>query len=398
MRVPRPLRRPLVACIALVALLGAISALFLRETPPRYTIAEIMPLPNFKDVCPSDINNRGQVVGTIKVEGRRGQLNAFIWDATRGMTDLGVTVGKNVLGSAQINDEGQIAIPSVIPNPAVELWNGNRILLRSPTGELTDLGGRNSSERILLNNSGEMVFVREEQNVPEIVFRDCMGECLTIEEGEFSPSILLEDLNDRGHLLFGKTRAEGGWEAHVWDRRHGARAVEAPVEGDRWFSGRRLNDGGQIVGMVVQATGRSSPFEFYPYILSDGKLIELGTLGGMETKPNEINNLGQVIGDSGTSGARLLRFVRGLIPHKNKRLHAAWKDIEERCFERALHESRQGAPFLWEEGRMWKIDDLIPDDSGWLLSDAIAINDRGQIVGSGVHNGRSAAFLLTPEP
>jgi hypothetical protein len=39
---------------------------------------------------------------------------------------------------------------------------------------------------------------------------------------------------------------------------------------------------------------------------------------------------------------------------------------------------------------------LIPADSGWKLVDALAINNRGQIVGTGVHNGKQAAFLLTP--
>jgi hypothetical protein len=34
--------------------------------------------------------------------------------------------------------------------------------------------------------------------------------------------------------------------------------------------------------------------------------------------------------------------------------------------------------------------------SGWVLQSARAINAAGQIVGFGVHEGRTAAFLLTP--
>ena len=39
--------------------------------------------------------------------------------------------------------------------------------------------------------------------------------------------------------------------------------------------------------------------------------------------------------------------------------------------------------------------DIIPN-SGWTLQDAQAINDAGQITGSGLINGHSHAFLLNP--
>jgi probable HAF family extracellular repeat protein len=39
---------------------------------------------------------------------------------------------------------------------------------------------------------------------------------------------------------------------------------------------------------------------------------------------------------------------------------------------------------------------VLPADSGWVLSFAVDINDRGQIVGGGFHNGAFHAFLLSP--
>ena len=41
-------------------------------------------------------------------------------------------------------------------------------------------------------------------------------------------------------------------------------------------------------------------------------------------------------------------------------------------------------------------NNLIPSDSGWLLIDAMTINDAGQIVGIGRHDGGGNLFLLTP--
>jgi probable HAF family extracellular repeat protein len=45
---------------------------------------------------------------------------------------------------------------------------------------------------------------------------------------------------------------------------------------------------------------------------------------------------------------------------------------------------------------MADLNSLIPAGSGWVLTGANAINNRGQIVGSGVLNGQTQAFLLTP--
>jgi len=53
---------------------------------------------------------------------------------------------------------------------------------------------------------------------------------------------------------------------------------------------------------------------------------------------------------------------------------------------------------LWQNGTMTDLQTQIPADSGWLLQQADAINDRGQIGGIGLHNGQIHAFLLTPFP
>ncbi len=42
------------------------------------------------------------------------------------------------------------------------------------------------------------------------------------------------------------------------------------------------------------------------------------------------------------------------------------------------------------------LNQLVVNGSGWYLSDVAAINDAGQIVGTGYHNGQQRAFLLTP--
>jgi hypothetical protein len=54
------------------------------------------------------------------------------------------------------------------------------------------------------------------------------------------------------------------------------------------------------------------------------------------------------------------------------------------------------------DGMLVDLNDLIPVDSGWVLVEAKAINDRGQIVGQGHlksdEKKKMRAFLLTPAP
>ncbi len=58
---------------------------------------------------------------------------------------------------------------------------------------------------------------------------------------------------------------------------------------------------------------------------------------------------------------------------------------------------------IWERDSvqgvvMTDLNTRIDSNSGWILSEARAINDKGQIVGWGILNGEQRAFLLTPQP
>ena len=41
--------------------------------------------------------------------------------------------------------------------------------------------------------------------------------------------------------------------------------------------------------------------------------------------------------------------------------------------------------FLYTHGQMHNLNDMVPSNSGWQLELANAINDRGEIVGNGLH-------------
>jgi hypothetical protein len=47
---------------------------------------------------------------------------------------------------------------------------------------------------------------------------------------------------------------------------------------------------------------------------------------------------------------------------------------------------------------MVDLNERIAPQAGWVVQRATDINNAGQIVGSGLHNGRPRAFRLTPIP
>jgi hypothetical protein len=54
------------------------------------------------------------------------------------------------------------------------------------------------------------------------------------------------------------------------------------------------------------------------------------------------------------------------------------------------------AAFLYDGVQMIDLNTTLVNGSGWQLTKATAINDYNHIVGVGIHNGQSRAFLLTP--
>jgi hypothetical protein len=60
--------------------------------------------------------------------------------------------------------------------------------------------------------------------------------------------------------------------------------------------------------------------------------------------------------------------------------------------EASLHENA----VVWQ-GKGWvELNTLIPENSGWYLECAQGINDAGEIIGFGVINGSTHAYLARP--
>ena len=124
-----------------------------------------------------------------------------------------------------------------------------------------------------------------------------------------------------------------------------------------------VNDDGCVAGFSDTSVTSPSPhhaFSGCPDGEASYALIDLGTLSGPTSNAQGIN---------------INKVVVGLSDTPSVTSHA----------------------FIWDETNgIQDLNDLLPAGSGWELTFAYAINDRGQITGYGNVGGEVHAFLLTP--
>ena len=174
-----------------------------------------------------------------------------------------------------------------------------------------------------------------------------------------------------------------------------------------------INDSGQIVGyaevaptVAGNADDSSSSGDAHAFLWKDGVMKDLGTLGGNESFASAVNASGDVVGMARTADNRSHPFRwhndvmtdLGVPPG----MHAWALDINVSGqvvgFASVWDggESDQGRAILWQNGVITDLNTLLLPNSGWVLEVASAINDCGQIVGTGYFKNEMRGFLLTP--
>jgi probable HAF family extracellular repeat protein len=148
----------------------------------------------------------------------------------------------------------------------------------------------------------------------------------------------------------------------------------------------------------------------------NGVPIDLGNLGGsMTNTAAAINDLGQVVGGAdlasetpGFPGVQIHGFLwtsaAGMkdIGTVGTDFSSVPTDINNRGQVTGASCDDQGncRAFLWENGVMTDLNDLVPADSPLYLAFAYSMNEAGHIAGMAIvtSTGEAHAFLATPEP
>ena len=141
---------------------------------------------------------------------------------------------------------------------------------------------------------------------------------------------------------------------------------------------------------------------------------DLGTLGGDCGQGGAINDAGEVVGAADVAGGPCSQTVHAFLWKSNVMKDLGTVDGDPCSYADAINSSGQivGASFicdrsflravLWRDSQIIDLNTLVPSTSTLYLTQAYAINDRGEIAGLGVPAGCTddrkcgRAFLLIP--
>lgn len=346
--------------------------------PPRlkYVITDLGLLPGTNQSVPTEINNRGEIIGVSCDTSSSTGCRSFLWSpqpssrTVGAMADLQLRLPGHVSSEANdINDAGEVVGTSTEDRGTVPRFVGHAVRWRK--GQLEELAIPG------LSSSAESI--------------DRTGQIVGAGGG-------------------------GGW---IW--KEGALSFIKRSDGGS-FVPVKTNNSGQIAGIGFTTFGMRG------FLWQNGMTTDLGALSlNGSTAPNDINDAGVIVGQSDvefrTSAGATIKIAHAFLwngsIHDLGTLPVSPRTSPPPAVANGINDSNQvvgwaeadplasdgtaGHAVLWQGGTPIDLNETIPADSGWILLRATAINNAGQIVGFGFKLPLSGddperAFLLTPVP
>ena len=335
---------------AIVSLLALILFLPPFSTAQRYTVSDLV---QSDDSTGYALNKHAEVAGTLRIPGT-DVYHAFCVNSKGLIQDLGtlggtLSFGLGIANSGEIVGSSQLAGDST--SHAFRVKHGVMFDLGTLGGELSYANGISSSGEIAGTSTTADHFYRA-----FLFSRGNMMELGTLGGNEsFGEAI------NRFGAVTGVSYLAGNSALHAFLYQDGVMTdLGSLLGGSALFdvsAGHAINDKGQVVGETVV----SYDIGHHAFLFTGGKMIDLGTFGGSISIAHGINNDGFVVGEAS-------------LPND---------------------QDRHAFLYIPDKG-MTDLNSLIAAGSGWTLHVAQAINDKGEIVGFGLINGKSRAFLLKP--
>ena len=315
------------------------------------TITDLLPQGLALTVDGVGLNQSGQAAGSTTIQST-GLSDAFSYQ--NGATTLigpgPVTVNgytnTGMSSASAINDSGLIVGVVLDVSTSLETaaeWT-NGVLTLLPGLEKTPY----YDEALAVNNSGQIVGVSASHAV---LWQN--GVAQQLDSGGVGG--IAYAINDGGQIV-GVTYTSTGSLATLWQ--NGTATYVAPNGSSAYGIGKS----GEVVGSGLFGTTTQHAFSY-----QNGTLTELPDLNvAGNSQANAVNASGWVAGESMPANAYIVDGYP--LPE-----HAV----------------------VWVNGKVIDLNSLLPANSGWVLNDAMAINDQGQIAGMGTYNGQSESFILT---
>lgn len=296
---------------------------------------------------PAALNRAGMIVGTRTAPGRDGAMSrAFLH--TNGFHELGPA--NTPAFASDLNEQGDIVG-----------WSRS-----------TSAGGR-STDRAVLWQKGRQFEL------------GTLGGAASRAFG----------INDRMEVTGAAQTADGAFHAFLWRQ---SKLEDLGTLGGRNSYGHALNSAFDVAGVAETAQQLRHAF-----LHTGGKMRDLGTLGGLLSQANALNEASDVVG-----------FAQNVAGHSRAFLYTKGKMADlgtlggTGSFANAINNhlhvvggaqlaTGEQRAFLWQEGKMRDLNQLLPPNSGWLLLEAMDLNEAGRILClARTKNGQLRAVLLSP--
>jgi len=409
----------------------------------RYKLIDLGTIggPNSSEFASPIINSRGEITGgadTAEADPNAPNCynpDCFVTHTYRSgngvLVDLGTLAGGFGSEGNGINDKGQIAGQSLngqidpllgVPEGIAALWQAD--------GQIVDLGtlGGNESLAATINNRGQIVGGAA-NSVPDI-FPGPLGFWGTRTRAFLWEKGVMTDLGDLGgpdaFAIFVSERGDIAGVSYT-------SAIPDPTQTDcgqnippqdpfLWESGKMidlgslggicgfvngLNNSGQVIGQS-DLVGDLTAHPFLWDLKTTPHLQDLGTLGGSFGFATALNDVGEVAGGANTQDDQELHaffWRKGVMTDLGtigddtcSVVHSmnARGEVSGTSGDCAGEFERHG--FLWQPGgSMIDLNDFVPPGSELTVTDGETINDGGEIAGTGMlPNGDFHAIVLIP--
>lgn len=311
------------------------------------------------------------------------------------ITDLGTLGGTDSFGHG-INEKGEVVGWS-LKTGSDPLGVTHPFLYRN--GEMIDIGtlvgGPDSSftaYALGINNAGQITGSSNSSSVrfQAYVYRN--GELTAIGAPVYSQATAI---SNAGHIVGTSDFTAGNSNRRAFMYRNGS-MVDLGTLGGPTSVAYGVND----LGVVAGASDFDASGSTHGFVYRNGKMTDLGVSGGSFSSASGINNAGQVVG----YGSHALLYSDG----KETDLHAlvggdsssnsvAYAINNSGHIVGVVYDSGSWSAFLYHDGNTIHLE-AIPavKAAGWSYLNPVAINDYGQIAGTGSINGHNHAFLLSP--
>jgi probable HAF family extracellular repeat protein len=258
----------------------------------------------------SDINDDGVVVGSMALPS--GDIHAFRWTPSRGMEDLG-TLGGHFMYATAINAWGEVVgiATTATSGGAFHAFRWTTDFGLEDLGTLTTVAGASASVgdvdvRGMIAGSYGLG-----DGTTHAVLQKWWKATFNLASLGGTPAMAsLSGINDSDDAVGSSAAPSGSSHAVLWTAGHVVKDLGGL--GGVFASAFAVNDQDWVVGAAGDPTDSGEVIRGFLWTAQAGMRV-LPTLGGSSNDAEDINQLGQIVGSSATSGGQTHAFLASVV-------------------------------------------------------------------------------------